>query len=111
MDISAAARRSLSVLIILCAMITLPGTAAADSVRGTVVDARGTPVPSVKVQLVNRDVGVSRPRYTGRNGVFVFDNVPKVNSPYYLEIFWGSRIVHRRRLTIHGDLDLGDIRI
>lgn len=93
--------------------ITLAQPVRAESVRGQVVDEQGRSIPGLRVRLLNAEHGVSRPRYTDRQGRFEFSDVPRSSRVYYLEIHWGGTLVYRRhfRFPSDGDLDLNQIRL
>ena len=65
-------------------------------IQGTVVDSKNKPIPSLKLYLIHHKLGRSFPVATNRLGKFVFSDLP-VNKTYYLEIYWGKKLVYRKR--------------
>lgn len=42
-------------------------------------------------------------------GRFFFSAVPSVPDDYYLEIYWGNRLVYRQAMAVHGNVNLDAI--
>lgn len=71
----------------------------------------GAPIPGLLVSLAHQSLGRSVPAYTDNQGNFLMDNVPKNNIPYYLEVYWGQRLIYRSTVTILGPVRLARICI
>ena len=96
---------------LLLMMFFLPGSLNAASLIGQVIDGRrDTPIPGMEVVLYHPQVGPSRPRYTGPDGVFFFSYVPRVRGDYDLEFYWRGRLIDRIRISIEGDVRMDPIR-
>lgn len=75
------------------------------AVEGTVVDNRhgdAKPVPGLKVVLVHPSLAHAPlpAAITNRTGRFVFASVPPKHEPYYLEIYWGVRLIYRQPVRV-----------
>ncbi len=66
----------------------------------------GAPVPGLLVSLVHPELGRSVPVYTDNFGNFTMGNIPIMNTPYYLEVYWGQRLIYRNTVLIQGPLKL-----
>lgn len=66
----------------------------------------GSPVPGLLVSLVHPNLGRSVPVYTDNFGNFLMINIPKTNVPYYLEVYWGERLIYRIAVTILAPVQL-----
>jgi hypothetical protein len=66
----------------------------------------GAPAPGLLVSLVHPVLGRSAPVYTDRYGNFFMSNIPIRNDLYYLEVYWGQKIIYRNTLMIRGPVTL-----
>ncbi len=61
------------------------------------------PAPGLTVVLVHQNLGRSVPSISDGNGMFVFYNIPLMATPYYLEVYWGSQLIHRSIVLINSN--------
>jgi hypothetical protein len=66
----------------------------------------GAPVPGLLVSLVHSKLGRSTPSYTNQYGYFRMVNIPIHKIPYYLEVYWGKRLILRSKISVQGPLNL-----
>lgn len=71
-------------------------------VSGVVTNAAGQPVPGVAVSLVHPSYGRSPPAYTDPLGRYSIGGVRPAPSPYYVEVYWGQRLIYRQPLQVSG---------
>lgn len=71
-------------------------------VQGTVTNAVGQPVPGVTVSLFHTIYGRSAPSLTDAWGRYVIYGVPVHPIPYYVEVYWGNRIIYRSNIQVCG---------
>ena len=95
---------------LLCLVVLGAPAVYAETLDGKVVDRSGKPVPGLTVSLVHPIKGRSSPRFTNSKGEFSFSNVPRQSKPYYLEIYWGKKLISRKRVRIRGKMKLPTIR-
>ncbi len=69
----------------------------------------GLPAPGLLISLVHPELGRSAPVYTDRNGNFTMANIPIMENPYYIEIYWGQRLIYRNSVLIHGPVQLPNL--
>jgi hypothetical protein len=69
----------------------------------------GAPAPGLLVSLVHPELGRSAPVYTDRFGNFSMGNIPILNTPYYMEVYWGQRLIYRNMISITGPVQLPNI--
>lgn len=94
----------------LLTVLVLAGAPAhAETLSGAVVDAGGKPIPGLTVFLVHPKAGRSSPSVTDSLGRFLFSSVPAIPDDYYLEVYWGDRLVYRRLVPVHGNVRLEPI--
>jgi hypothetical protein len=101
-------RLSAALILSLYLATRLPAAAPAEAqmlgVEGYVSDDVSRPIPGLTVYLLHPTAGRSYPRITDASGRFVFQGVPDVSGPYYLEIYWGklseANLVYRQPVTI-----------
>ena len=103
--------RYLIIIFVLLLSFFLPMKSFAESLRGRVLNRGGVPVTGMEVRLFHPRSGVSRPRYTNRDGVFYFDYVPRVNGNYNIEYYWKGRLVYRGIIQVLGSVNLPDTRL
>ncbi len=87
-----------------------PAPAIAVPVQGQVVSSQG-PVPGVTVFLVHQVLGRSAPSYTDLYGRFGWSAIPVRPEPYFLEIYWGPRLIYRQPILVSGPLALPPIHL
>lgn len=78
-------------------------------VRGQLLSRNRGPVPGVTVTLVHHMLGRSTPALTDANGRFGWDAIPVRPEPYYLEMYWGQRLIYRDEVLIQGPVVLQPI--
>jgi hypothetical protein len=71
-------------------------------ISGFVTSAQQGPVVGVTVSLVHPVIGRSSPSFTGPNGGYYFTNVPARPEPFYIEAYWGDRLLFRGQVTYQG---------
>ncbi len=80
-----------------------PGPAAAQpgglGIEGIVKDQTQRPLEAVTVELVHPVVGRSAPRFTDTMGRYEIRGVPRAGE-YFLELYWGERLVYRQPVII-----------
>lgn len=90
--------------------IAQPAPAVTVPVQGQVLSSQG-PVPGVTVFLVHQILGRSAPSYTDLYGRFGWSAIPVRPEPYFLEIYWGPRLIYRQAIRVSGPLVLPPIRL
>ena len=78
-------------------------------VRGQLVSHDRGPVPGVTVSLVHSVLGRSAPALTDGSGRFGWNAIPVRPEPYYLEMYWGQRLIYRNWLLVNGPLQMQPI--
>jgi len=76
-------------------------------VAGKVQNKDGKPIAGLTVSLVQ--TGAGGKTVTNAAGMFTFDNVPLRDTPYYLEVYWGSQLMYRQPITVRGKVNLPPI--
>jgi hypothetical protein len=93
-------------IIVLIAVFVIHATMASaemGSVQGVILKApKQEPIPGLTVSLVHPILGRSAPSFTNNFGQFIISSVPPRQEPYYLEIYWGQRLVYRTAVQIKG---------
>ncbi|HBC58439.1 MAG TPA: hypothetical protein DCZ03_14870 [Gammaproteobacteria bacterium] len=69
----------------------------------------GLPAPGLLISLVHPELGRSAPVFTDRHGNFTMANIPIMENPYYIEIYWGQRLIYRNSVYIPGPVQLPDL--
>ena len=69
-------------------------------VQGVVTNAAQQPLPGVAVSLVHPVLGRSTPSFTNEWGQYVLWNVPPHPAPYFMEVYWGQRLIYRQQLNV-----------
>jgi Carboxypeptidase regulatory-like domain len=98
--------------LLLLLLILLPAVGAqaqTAAVSGRIVRGDGSPVPGLTVSLVHPQIGRSQPISSDETGHFVFYNVPIHPEAYYVEIYWGERLIYRNSVLVHGDVIIPNI--
>jgi hypothetical protein len=70
------------------------------TVEGSVRNRSKRPIPGLTVYLAHPKIGRSRPSITSRSGTFYFSRAPKRLDPYYLEIYWGRKLIYRKKILV-----------
>ena len=70
------------------------------AVQGSVINASGQPVPGVTVSLFHQVFGRSALSFTDAWGRYVIYGVPVHPIPYYIEVYWGNRIIYRSTIQV-----------
>jgi hypothetical protein len=73
-------------------------------VHGQLLSRNQGPVPGVAVSLVHQQLGRSSPSHTDGYGRFGWTAIPVRPEPYYLEMYWGSKLIYRSQLFVQGPL-------
>ncbi len=92
-------------------LVLFVSNAHAESLMGQVLNRRGFPVGGMEVRLFHPGPGLSRSRYTDRNGFFYFDYVPPVGGSYDIEYYWKGQLIYRGPVTVRGNTQLPPIRL
>ncbi|MDT8383460.1 MAG: carboxypeptidase-like regulatory domain-containing protein [Gammaproteobacteria bacterium] len=92
----------LHLLLLLLALLLLAQAAWAQgvSVHGVVSDAAGQPVPGIVVSLFHPANGRSAPAYSDGQGRYILYAVPPLQAPYYIEAYWGERLIYRAPIQV-----------
>jgi hypothetical protein len=69
-------------------------------VQGQLLSRNHGPVPGVTVTLVHKVLGRSAATTTDSNGRFGWNAIPVRPEPYYLELYWGQRLIYRDSLLV-----------
>ena len=97
-------------LLLAAAAMALPGARAQDfrgayvPVHGQLLSRNSGPVPGVAVFLVHEALGRSAPSHTDGYGRFGWTAIPVRPEPYYLEMYWGSKLIYRSLLAVRGPM-------
>jgi hypothetical protein len=78
-------------------------------VHGQLLSRSSGPVPGVSVSLVHQALGRSAASRTDSYGRFGWTAIPVRPEPYYLEMYWGSKLIYRSLLAVQGPLVLQPI--
>jgi hypothetical protein len=84
--------------------------APAPPISGVVSNQRGT-LAGVTVSLVHPVAGRSAPSFSASTGAYFFANVSPQAQPYYIEAYWGNKLLFRDQLDYHGNPVKFDIRL
>lgn len=90
-------------LLMLLWMLAQPAWAGGVSVHGVVTDAAGQPVPGIVVSLFHPANGRSAPAYSDAQGRYVIYAVPPLQAPYYIEAYWGDRLIYRAPIQVQDE--------
>ncbi len=83
----------------------LPAHAPIAPVHGQIVTrANGTPAPGLKVFLIHPVLGRSVPSFTDEHGQFGWIAIPMRQEPYYIEVYWGEKLLYRQPVKVTGPL-------
>jgi len=64
--------------------------------------SQNKPIGGVTVSLVHPVLGRGKPSFSAPNGYYYFANVPPRPEPYYIEAYWGSRLIYRGTVLYRG---------
>jgi hypothetical protein len=108
--------RPIRVALVLTLSLVLAASAFAQgpvaSVEGVVLDNRtGLGAPGLTVSLIHPQMGRSAPSLTDGNGHFEWSAIPVQSEPYYLEIYWGEKLLYRQQVIVQGPLRLPVLRL
>ena len=94
-----------SIAVILLFLVGLnAGYAQSVSIYGTVINSDGQPVPGITVSLVHPTFGRSAISWTGERGRYTIYGVSVHPAPYYIEAYWGDRLIYRAAVQVNGSL-------
>ena len=93
--------------ICLTSFVSYADSAPSTSVQGSFCSKKNDiPIPGLIVSLVHPQLGRSQPTYTNKYGNFKMSNIPLNETPYYLEAYWGKRLIFRDKILVQGPLKL-----
>lgn len=78
-------------------------------VHGQLVSRNRGPVPGVTASLVHNRLGRSAPSVSDAYGRFGWSAIPVRPEPYYLEFYWGQKLIYRNALMVSGPVLLQPI--
>ena len=81
----------------------------AETLAGLVVNQHNRPIPGLTVSLVHPSAGRSFPTVTDSLGRYYFSNVPRISAPFYIEVYWGNKLLYRNTVAIVGNAQLPPI--
>jgi len=84
--------------------------ARSESVCGQLLDRNNVPLRGAAVWLVHpryRNIG---PVYSNPIGYFCFTRVEPDQTPYFMRIFWGSRLIYQKPIRIMTSVNLAPIK-
>lgn len=85
--------------------------ATAVPVRGQLRSRTRGAVPGVAAYLVHPVLGRSVPSYTDADGHFGWLAIPVRQEVYYLEMYWGQRLIYRQPVAVRAPLQLAPISL
>lgn len=59
------------------------------------------PIPGLTVSLAHPNLGRSVRSITDGSGKFRFYGIPIMRTPYYIEVYWGNRIIFRSNILVN----------
>jgi hypothetical protein len=78
-------------------------------VHGQLLSRSSGPVPGCTSYLVHERLGRSTPSRTDNYGHFGWTAIPVRPEPYYLEMYWGNKLIYRNQVLVNGPLVLQPI--
>jgi hypothetical protein len=78
-------------------------------VHGQLLSRSSGPVPGCTSYLVHERLGRSAPSRTDNYGRFGWTAIPVRPEPYYLELYWGNKLIYRNQQLVQGPLVLQPI--
>ena len=78
-------------------------------VHGQLLSRSSGPVPGCTSYLVHERLGRSTASRTDNYGNFGWSAIPVRPEPYYLEMYWGSKLIYRSQVFVRGPLVLQPI--
>jgi len=97
------------IVIIIGIVLITTSTGIAETLYGVILNQHNTPIPGLTVSMVHPSVGRSFPSITDPLGRYFFNNVPLINSPFYLEVYWRYQMLYRNTIMIRGNVQLPPI--
>lgn len=95
---------SLIVIIFFVIFMNTSNAHAGAIVSGRVVNSYGQPVPGVTVSLFHPNLGRSAPSMSNMYGQYIFYNIPIHPIPYFIEVYWGQRLIYRYKIQVNNSL-------
>ena len=81
-------------------------------VQGSLISRNtGAPVPGLTASLIHQVLGRSAPSYSDRDGRFGWVAIPTRPEPYYLEVYWGNKLIYRQPIQVTAPVVLRPIRL
>ena len=99
---------SLIIPVVLFVCFIMPNNGGAQpevTVSGSVTNRYNQPVPGVTVSLFHPQLGRSAPAVTNSYGSYTIYRVPRNSVPYYIEVYWGQRLIYRYPITVNNHLN------
>ncbi len=59
------------------------------------------PAPGLTVSLVHPRLGRSAPAISDGNGTFTFYEIPIMPTQYFIEVYWGGRLIFRNAIFVN----------
>jgi hypothetical protein len=104
--------RPVTILVFALLLVADTGYSQGVSIEGTIIDGRsGSPVPGLTVSLIHQVLGRSKTAITNSFGQFMLVGIPIRQEPYYLEVYWGTRLTYRSKLDVQRPMKLPPIRL
>lgn len=85
------------------------GREATVPVHGQLLSRSSGPVPGCTSYLVHERLGRSTASRTDNYGRFGWTAIPVRPEPYYLELYWGSKLIYRNQVLVQAPLVLQPI--
>jgi hypothetical protein len=96
----------LSIALLVCFLIPFNvGAQNVAPIHGTVTNKYNQPVPGVTVSLFHAELGRGSSTVTDSYGRYSIYKVPIHSKPYYIEVYWGSRLIYRATIKVRGQMD------
>jgi len=80
-------------------------------IQGRVINAEGRTVPGVTVSIFHPNHQRRYSALTDAGGQYIIYGVRKRPSPYFIEVYWGDRLIYRARIQVNGPAVQWDISI
>jgi hypothetical protein len=80
-------------------------------VHGQLLSQQRGSVPGVTTYLVHPVLGRSLPSVTDAQGRFGWSAIPVRPEAYFLEMYWGTRLIYRSALPVRGPVQLQPITL
>jgi len=93
------------------AAVAIPAREAmSESVCGRLLDRRGVPLRGAAAWLLHPTYRKIGPIYSDPNGRFCFWRIRPNRTPYYLRIYWGSRLIYQKPLRVTANVNLPTVQ-